>query len=119
MWNAEVTFILRNYLEQQTTNPSPNPLPPSQAQVLQDTLSYASSLNQYANPDAVNTAHELLHKYAEVSEWEMALINNCKVDDVDECLSLLPTVRGKVERGDMERDKVEELLNELKRFQLQ
>ena len=119
MWNAEVTFILRNYLAQQSASPSPSPLPPSQASVLQDTLAYTASLNQYASPDAVNAAHELVHKYSEVSEWEMALINNTRIDDVDEALSLLPTMRGKVERGEMERDKVEELLTELKRFQVQ
>ena len=119
MWNSEVTFILRNFIEQQQQNPSPSPLPPTQAQVLHDTLAYTSSLNQYASPEAVNAAHELMGKFVELSGWEMALINNCRIDDVDECISLLPTIRGKVERGEMEREKVEQLLAELKRFQVQ
>ena len=119
MWNAEVTFILRNYLDQQSTLATSSPLPPSQSTVINDTLTYVSQLNQYANPDQVNAAHELLQRYPEVNAWELAVINNVKVDEVDECLTLLPTIRVKVERGEIEKERIEELLTELRRYQIQ
>ena len=119
MWNAEVTFILRNYLDQQSTLATASPLPPSQSTVIADTLHYAAQLNQYANPDQVNAAHELLQRYPEVNAWELAVVNNVKVDEVDECLTLLPTIRAKVDRGEIEKERIEELLTELRRYQIQ
>ena len=119
MWNAEVTFILRNYLDQQSTLATATPLPVTQSTVITDTLTYVASLNQYANPDQVNAAHELLSRFPEVNGWELAVVNNVKVDEVDECLTLLPTIRAKVERGDIEKERIEELLTELRRYQIQ
>jgi len=111
-----VTFVIENYLKQ---NPgSLESLPAAQARVIQETLTYASSLNQYPNPDAITAAHALTDKF-ELTEWELAVINNCKIDDVDECLSLVPSIRKKVEENVIDKDKLEEAFRELKRFQNQ
>jgi len=125
MWNAEVTFILRNHLDQLSREQSSllsgqsSPSSSQATQIIQDTLAYTSSLNTYPSPDAVNTAHDLHQHYPALSEWELALINNCRIDEVDECLSLIPSLREKVERGVIDTQQIEQLLNALKQFQIQ
>ena len=47
----------------------------------------------------------------------MAVINNLKIDEVDECLSLIPTLKQKIESNEIEKETSEQLLNDLKRYQ--
>ncbi len=61
--------------------------------------------------------------YPQVSDWEIAVINNCRIDEVEEALALLPTLKAKTEKGPngedpvLDYEQIENLLTELKRYQ--
>jgi hypothetical protein len=52
-----------------------------------------------------------------LDKWELALMNNLKIDDLDECLTLLPTLRAKKEAGQIDTEQIERILADLKRYQ--
>lgn len=86
--------------------------------LINTTLVYVRSLNNYPNKESIDEAHNLLTKYSFLSEWELALINNLRIDDTEECFALIPTLKLKVNQGLIQAEQVTQLLNDLKRYQL-
>ena len=59
----------------------------------------------------------LLEKYPILDKWELAMLNNLRIDDYEECLTLVPTLRHKVEAEQIDKETVEQILADLKRYQ--
>lgn len=56
-------------------------------------------------------------KYPSLDKWELALLNNLRIDDYEEALTLVPTLKAKVEQEIMDKEMLENILSELKRYQ--
>lgn len=56
-------------------------------------------------------------KYPALDKWELALLNNLRIDDYEEALTLVPTLKTKIEQESMDKEMVENILSELKRYQ--
>lgn len=52
-----------------------------------------------------------------LDKWELAMLNNLRIDDYEECLTLVPTLRHKVEAEQIDKETVEQILADLKRYQ--
>jgi len=124
LWNAEVLLILQHHQtaiakEEAGGVGGATRAPPSAQtqQRMQQTLQYVRALNNYHSQAAVDEAMGLLDQYPMLDKWELALLNNLKIDDLDECLTLLPTLRQKKDEGKIEVEQIERILADLKRYQ--
>lgn len=122
LWNSEVKIILQRHLDSiKSDYTTPNNLQTNEQRIklLTNTLSYVNSFNNYDNTEQIESAHNLAIQYNNINEWELACINNNRIDEYDEAISLLPTLRSKVEQGIIQRSEIESLLDELKKYQIQ
>ncbi len=121
LWNAEVLLILQHHQTAQAKDEAAGVArAQSSAQTqhrLQQTLQYVRALNNYHSQAAVDEAMGLLDQYPALDKWELSLLNNLKIDDLDECLTLLPTLKAKKEEGKIEAEQIQRILDDLKRYQ--
>lgn len=124
LWNAEVNLILAHHVEGVKKEEGKEQ---AHQQMVQETLNYVRSLNNYQREEAIEEAQGLLLKYPGINRWELAMLNNLRIDDLEECLTLIPTIRQKVEAFDngaqvapqhkIDRESLVHLLAELKKYQ--
>lgn len=126
LWNAEVNLILKHHidgLKKEEGKAEQHTVPP----MIEQTLIYVKGLNNFLRQEAIEEAQALLAKYPSVSRWELALLNNLRIDDYEECITLVPTLRQKIEAYEnnanvpatqkMDRESLNQLLAELKKYQ--
>lgn len=123
LWNAEVLLILQHHAKRSEESQSKQTAA-TQALFTQ-TLNYVRSLNNYHSQEAVHEAQTILEKYPAIDKWELTMMNNLRIDDFEECITLIPTLKKKLDESEYEIDQakvvdkemIEKILADLKRYQ--
>jgi len=117
LWNAEVLLILQHHQTSAAKKEIPGTQSAQAQQLLTQTLNYVRSLNNYHSQNAVEQAQEMLRGHPALDAWELALLNNLRIDDFEECITLIPTIKTKIDDGRIEKEEMEKILEDLKRYQ--
>ena len=132
LWNSEVKIILSNHYAQIKEEDTKKQLlsgstiaideySDKRYRMINDTLSYVNAFSNYSSPASIESAYSIRTQrdaYKHIDEWEMAIINNNRIDDYDECISLIPTLKEKIhDRHLLTEGDLKDFLNELKRLQ--
>lgn len=124
LWNAEVLLILQHHQKRNEDNAKAQSA--ATQQLFTQTINYVRSLNNYHSQAAVDEAMRLLSQYPSIDQWELAMMNNLRIDDYEECITLIPTLKAKLDAsmdGEVDPSKflnkemVEKVLADLKRYQ--
>ena len=122
MLNSEVYMILDHIMTQrQAAKAQGKFVNASNETMLQQTLAYVQPLHNFPDAEQLLTAKQLneptdTHPQL-LTNFEFALICNLSIDDYDECISLIPTIRHKIEQEQITKDQLEQMLADIKQYQ--
>lgn len=123
LWNAEAYILLQKHLDkmkgEERIDEQLDESADRRLKMINDSLSYVHAFNNYSSIVSIDGARKLREQeqYRKISEWEVAVINNNRIDDYEEAITLCPTLRAKVENKEISQETIEQFLVELKRLQ--
>lgn len=109
LWNAEVDLILTHFVDRMKEKEGEDA---ATSAMLSDTLKYVRQVNNYTQKSSLESARNVARRdeFAAVDQFEVACLSNLDINDVDEALSLIPSL------ARVDEDVVARLLEELKTY---
>jgi len=91
IWNAEVKFMLENRINEEKSDVNTT--------MKRQILDHVRKFSQYSNKEALLQAKDHMarmlqeEKYQGISQFDMALLNNLRIDEPAEAKSLIPSLQ--------------------------